>query len=125
MRFAFYVIFSFYITGFVYPIAAHWWLGNGWLTTQLGYVDFGWLELAGGVPILQRRITAVPANTNLGGAGPLHVMGSVVGIMCSAILGPRQGVFTERGAYIPIRSNPSSTVFGSLLLMCVGVGGDA
>jgi len=62
-----YMFFALLITGFVYPVAAAWIWGGGWLKV-LGFRDFA-------------------------GAGVVHLLGGVCGMVGTIILGPRLGVF--------------------------------
>jgi len=61
------MFFALLITGFVYPVAAAWIWGGGWLKV-LGFRDFA-------------------------GAGVVHLLGGVCGMVGTIILGPRLGVF--------------------------------
>lgn len=61
------MFFALLITGFVYPVAAAWIWGGGWLYV-LGFRDFA-------------------------GAGVVHLLGGVCGMVGTIILGPRLGVF--------------------------------
>lgn len=61
------MFFALLITGLVYPVAAAWTWGGGWLQV-LGFRDFA-------------------------GAGVVHLLGGVCGIVGTIILGPRLGVF--------------------------------
>lgn len=62
-----YVVFSAYMTGFVYPVIVAWTWGNGWLQ-QLGFKDFA-------------------------GSGIVHLTGGISGLVGSLIVGPRIGKF--------------------------------
>jgi len=62
-----YLLFSLYMTGFVYPVVCCWTWGAGWLT-EIGYVDFA-------------------------GSGVVHLTGGVAGFMGAWIMGPRLGMF--------------------------------
>ncbi len=62
-----YMFFALLITGFIYPVAAAWIWGGGWLQV-LGFRDFA-------------------------GAGVVHLLGGVCGMVGTIILGPRLGVF--------------------------------
>ncbi len=66
MKFSSYIIYSFTITAFIYPIAGHWIWGGGWLSTlNIPMIDFagstvvhsvgGWAALAGAI-VLGPRI---------------------------------------------------------------------
>jgi Amt family ammonium transporter len=60
-----YIVFSVFITGFIYPIAISWSWGQGWLY-ELGYLDFA-------------------------GSGNIHMLGGLCGLIGTILLGPRLG----------------------------------
>lgn len=62
-----YLLFSFAMTGFCYPLVACWTWGGGWLAA-LGYSDFA-------------------------GSGVVHLTGGCAGFIGTAIMGPRLGYF--------------------------------
>lgn len=62
-----YLLFSFFMTGFIYPIVVAWTWGAGWLY-EMGYLDFA-------------------------GSGVVHLTGGVAGLAGAAICGPRLGRF--------------------------------
>mgnify|MGYP002716452777 FL=1 len=73
-----------YISGLIYPIAAHWvWAPSGWLL-NLGYYDFA-------------------------GSGPVHLLGGACAGVAAALLGPRIGRF--EGENMPGHSIPVSDYF--------------
>ncbi len=91
MRFIAYVWMSFLQTTFVYPFVAHWvWSPDGWLH-KLGVVD-------------------------LAGQNAVHTLGGVMGLAATKYLGPRSGVFTSSGRYLPVRASPLNAAFGALIL---------
>eukprot|EP01094_Clydonella_sp_ATCC50884_P013296 TRINITY_DN23586_c0_g1_i1.p1 TRINITY_DN23586_c0_g1~~TRINITY_DN23586_c0_g1_i1.p1 ORF type:complete len:451 (+),score=111.72 TRINITY_DN23586_c0_g1_i1:171-1523(+) len=62
-----YFLYSLLITGFIYPVVAHWtFSGQGWLTLQLNYADFA-------------------------GSGVVHITGGIAGLIGTIFLGPRIG----------------------------------
>lgn len=67
-----YVVFSFLLAMYIYPIAAHWaWVPGGWLY-ELGYLDFA-------------------------GSSVVHVLGGVCALAGAWACGPRVGRFGEAG----------------------------
>ena len=64
-----YLIYSFIMTAFVYPVLAGWVWGKGWMHS-LGYLDFG-------------------------GSSVVHMTGGVAGLVGTIILGPRIGYFVD------------------------------
>mmetsp|Transcript_43204 Transcript_43204/g.101599 ORF Transcript_43204/g.101599 Transcript_43204/m.101599 type:complete len:579 (+) Transcript_43204:61-1797(+) len=100
MNFTAYVIFTVCMTGFIYPIVAHWtWSEAGWLAggsnssvTDLGYFDFA-------------------------GSGVVHMSGGIGALIGAIVVGPRLGRFTagcEEESFAP-HSLPL-IVFGTLIL---------
>ena len=65
-----YMMFTLVMSGAIYPIAASWCLGGGWLN-EIGFIDAA-------------------------GAGYIHMIGGVSGLVGTYILGPRFGVFNTR-----------------------------
>lgn len=76
-RFKAYLLYSFVISAFVYPIEAHWIWGGGWLSTfEIGTAQ-GFLDCAGG--------TAV------------HMTGGISAFIGAWLLGPRIGKYDRNG----------------------------
>jgi Amt family ammonium transporter len=67
-KFLSYCVYSAIISGFIYPIEAHWIWGGGWLS-QLGFHDFA-------------------------GSCAIHMVGGISALIGAKILGPRIGKFT-------------------------------
>lgn len=75
-----YLVYSCFLTGFVYPIVTHWaWDGNGWLASGIEY-DSGAI-----------------AYQDFAGSGVVHALGGTVALVGAAIVGPRLGRFSEDG----------------------------
>ncbi len=76
------MFFALLMTGFIYPVAAAWVWGGGWLKV-LGFKDFA-------------------------GAGVVHLLGGTCGMVGTVILGPRLGVFNNSGdPNMQVQSIPS------------------
>ncbi len=70
VKFTSYLIYTPFITGFIYPIVTHWvWSSNGWLA-ELGYFDFA-------------------------GSGVVHMLGGTCALAGVIVLGPRLGRFVD------------------------------
>lgn len=65
-----YHVYSIMLTGFIYPVIAHWVWGGGWLSNVFGV---GVWDLAGD--------------------GPVHMVGGLAGLAGAIVLGPRIGRF--------------------------------
>lgn len=91
-KFASYMIYSFMITAFVYPVVVHWTWGGGWLY-QFGYHDFA-------------------------GSGIVHMTGGIAALVGAKILGPRIGKYAADGTAraIPGHSIPFA-VIGTMILL--------
>ncbi|XP_002736982.1 putative ammonium transporter 3 [Saccoglossus kowalevskii] len=84
-----YILFSFLNT-FIYCVPAHWlWADNGWLK-GLGVVD-------------------------VAGAGGIHLIGGVTGLMATLMLKPRSGRF-EESKELTAMGSPTNALFGMFML---------
>ncbi|ESQ37202.1 hypothetical protein EUTSA_v10002502mg [Eutrema salsugineum] len=101
-HFVAYLIYSSFLTGFVYPVVAHWfWSVNGWASPfrsadrlfGTGAIDFA-------------------------GSGVVHMVGGLAGLWSALIEGPRIGRFEEGGRRaIALRGHSASlVVLGTFLL---------
>ena len=75
-KFRGYLIYSVFITGFIYPVVSHWVWGGGWLY-ELGVSDNGFLDFAG--------------------SSVVHSVGAWAGLMGALIVGPRIGKYLPDG----------------------------
>lgn len=85
-KFASYLIFSFVITLFIYPVVGHWVWGGGWLS-ELGFHDFA-------------------------GSTVVHSVGGWSALVGAYILGPRIGKYNEDGSANKV--NGHSLTLGAL-----------
>ncbi|MFH1645697.1 MAG: ammonium transporter [Candidatus Omnitrophota bacterium] len=72
MKFQAYLIYSFIISAFIYPIIGHWVWGGGWLS-NLGFADFA-------------------------GSTVVHAVGGFAALIGTMILGPRLGKYNRDGS---------------------------
>ncbi len=75
LKFSAYLIYSFIVSLFVYPVYAHWVWGGGWLSKLpfgMGHLDFA-------------------------GSGVVHAVGGMFGLAGAIVLGPRFGKFNKNG----------------------------
>lgn len=70
-KFSSYLIYSVFISAFIYPVVGHWIWGGGWLS-KLGMVDFA-------------------------GSTVVHSVGGWAGLMGAIVLGPRIGKYLDNG----------------------------
>lgn len=100
-QFSAYLIFSCFLSGFVYPVVVHWvWSSSGWLNpSSTSFLLFG----SGAI--------------DFAGSGVVHLVGGIAGLWGSFIEGPRVGRFDAFGKAIPIRGhNATLVVLGTFLL---------
>lgn len=99
-QFSAYLIFSCFLSGFVYPVVAHWvWSDTGWLSPNSSNLLLG----SGAI--------------DFAGSGVVHLVGGVAGLWGAFIEGPRVGRFDAFGKPIPIRGhNATLVVLGTFLL---------
>jgi Amt family ammonium transporter len=86
VKFKSYLIYTPFITGFIYPIVTHWVWGGGWLA-ELGFFDFA-------------------------GSGVVHLLGGMAALAGVLVVGPRRGRFTKDGKPRPIPGH--SVTLGAL-----------
>ncbi|PIA32185.1 hypothetical protein AQUCO_04500053v1 [Aquilegia coerulea] len=100
-QFSAYLVFSFFLTGFVYPIVAHWvWSSNGWLTASSSS------ELLFGSGAI-----------DFAGSGVVHLVGGIAGLWGAFVEGPRVGRFDAFGKPVRMRGhNATLVVLGTFLL---------
>ncbi|CAI9754526.1 unnamed protein product [Fraxinus pennsylvanica] len=91
-QFVAYLIYSSFLTGFVYPIVSHWfWSSDGWasasksdnLLFRSGVIDFA-------------------------GSGVVHMVGGIAGFWGALIEGPRLGRFDRSGRSVALRGHSAS-----------------
>jgi Amt family ammonium transporter len=71
MKFVAYLIYSFLISAFIYPIVGHWIWGGGWLS-KMGFADFA-------------------------GSTVVHTVGGVAALVGTSMLKPREGKYAVNG----------------------------
>lgn len=99
-QFSAYLVFSFFLTGFVYPVVVHWvWSSSGWLSPSSSSLLFG----SGAI--------------DFAGSGVVHLVGGMAGLWGSLIEGPRVGRFDAYGKPMAMRGhNATLVVLGTFLL---------
>jgi ammonium transporter, Amt family len=124
-KFQAYLIFSFFITLFIYPISGHWLWGGGWLN-NLGFIDFAgstlvhsvgaWVGLAGAITIgprlgkyLKGKAVAIPGhNLTLGALGVFILWFGWFGFNAGSQLGAAGSENTLAIAHIALVTNLSA-----------------
>ncbi|MBA0577602.1 hypothetical protein Golob_000087, partial [Gossypium lobatum] len=100
-QFVSYLIYSSFLTGFVYPVVSHWfWATDGW-ASALRTDDF----LFGSGVI------------DFAGSGVVHLVGGVAGLWGALIEGPRIGRFDHSGRSVALRGHSATlVVIGTFML---------
>lgn len=101
-QFISYVMYSSFLTGFVYPITAHWfWSGDGWASPAR---NDGNLLFGSGV-------------IDFAGSGVVHMVGGIAGLWGALIEGPRIGRFDHEEKPVAMKGhNGTLVVLGTFLL---------
>ncbi|CAE5970519.1 unnamed protein product [Arabidopsis arenosa] len=101
-QFVAYLIYSSFLTGFVYPIVSHWfWSPDGWASPFRSADD---------------RLFSTGA-IDFAGSGVVHMVGGIAGLWGALIEGPRRGRFEKGGRAIALRGHSASlVVLGTFLL---------
>ncbi|EDO33264.1 predicted protein [Nematostella vectensis] len=100
-----YLIYSIFLTGFIYPVVSHWgWHDNGWLKKGVYYTD--------------GNITQHVYYQDFAGSGIVHVLGGTCALVGAAIVGPRIGRFVNGDPVtIPGHTVPMTALGGFILFM--------
>ncbi|XAR62710.1 hypothetical protein NMG60_11017567 [Bertholletia excelsa] len=99
-QFVAYLIYSSFLTGFVYPVVSHWfWSSDGWASASNPDLLFG----SGAI--------------DFAGSGVVHIVGGIAGLCGALIEGPRIGRFDHSGRAVALRGHSASlVVLGTFLL---------
>lgn len=99
-QFVSYLIYSSFLTGFVYPIVSHWfWSADGWASPAGSDLLFG-----SGV-------------IDFAGSGVVHMVGGIAGFWGAFIEGPRMGRFDHAGRGVSMRGHSGTlVVLGTFML---------
>lgn len=99
-----YVVYSMFLTSFVYPVVAHWeWSPAGWLCPYRA-------ESAG------KKLFNV-GMVDFAGCGAIHMVGGLSGIVGAHFVGPRIGRYNSDGTANPMPGhNTPFAALGTLML---------
>ncbi|CAN1233919.1 Ammonium transporter 1 member 2 [Linum perenne] len=102
-QFVAYLVYSTFLTGFVYPIVSHWvWSSDGWASATRSNND----DLLFGSGAI-----------DFAGSGVVHMVGGIAGLWGALIEGPRIGRFDQSGRSVALRGHSASlVVLGTFLL---------
>nr|GMD03387.1 ammonium transporter 1 member 1 [Ipomoea batatas]GME13001.1 ammonium transporter 1 member 1 [Ipomoea batatas] len=100
-QFVAYLIYSAFLTGFVYPVVSHWfWSGDGWAS-----------------PFKASNLLFGSGVIDFAGSGVVHMVGGIAGLYGALIEGPRIGRFDHTGRAVALRGHSASlVVLGTFLL---------
>ncbi|WVY96303.1 hypothetical protein V8G54_028454 [Vigna mungo] len=100
-QFVAYLIYSSFLTGFVYPVVSHWfWSPDGWASA-----------------IKQSDLLLSTGVIDFAGSGVVHMVGGVAGLWGALIEGPRIGRFDHAGRAVALRGHSASlVVLGTFML---------
>ncbi|XP_019180128.1 PREDICTED: ammonium transporter 1 member 1-like [Ipomoea nil] len=100
-QFVAYLIYSAFLTGFVYPVVSHWfWSGDGWAS-----------------PIKASNLLFGSGVIDFAGSGVVHMVGGIAGLYGALIEGPRIGRFDQSGRAVALRGHSASlVVLGTFML---------
>ncbi|KAJ0702401.1 putative ammonium transporter, ammonium/urea transporter [Helianthus annuus] len=103
-QFVAYLIYSSFLTGFVYPIVSHWvWSADGWASASRDIKSGSLLFDSGAI--------------DFAGSGVVHMVGGIAGLWGALIEGPRIGRFDRSGRSVALRGHSGSlVVLGTFLL---------
>lgn len=94
IKFGSFMIFSFLIVAFMYPVTGHWIWGGGWLSTKL-FHDFA-------------------------GSAVVHSVGGWAGLVGILLLGPRIGKYNSEGKVNPIPGHSMALASIGCLILWLG-----
>ncbi|EOD35228.1 putative ammonium transporter, partial [Emiliania huxleyi CCMP1516] len=101
-QFAGYLIYSFFVTAFIYAVPLHWlWADAGWLCAWGDNAAFGYGMI------------------DFAGSGIVHMLGGAAGLVGSYVVGPRAGRFTDKG---PVQIEGHSIALTTLGVYCLWFG---
>ena len=83
-QFKSYLIYTVFISAFIYPISGHWIWGGGWLS-KLGFHDFA-------------------------GSTVVHSVGGWAALMGAIVLGPRTGKYVKVGGKVNVKAFPGHNI---------------
>ncbi|EFJ40314.1 hypothetical protein VOLCADRAFT_69712 [Volvox carteri f. nagariensis] len=100
-----YLLYSFFLSSFVYPVVVHWvWGANGWLSV--------YNTSDGGYPSIL-KVGAI----DFAGSGVVHMTGGFASLMGAWIIGPRVGRFGADGTVNEMKGHSATlVVMGTFLL---------
>jgi Amt family ammonium transporter len=97
VKFISFIVFSFILVAFIYPITGHWIWGGGWLAS---FTDTGFWDFAGSTVV--------------------HSVGGWCALVGAIVLGPRIGKYSKEGAVQPMPGHSMTSVMLGVLILWFG-----
>ena len=115
-QFGAYIIYSTFITGFIYPVVTHWtWSGTGWLQNQLLESMHRHAYDADGKFFYD---TSAPVGfVDFAGSAIVHCTGGIAAFMGAWVIGPRIGRFDKNDNIIAGHSTPFAALGAFILFL--------
>lgn len=98
-----YLLYSVFITAFIYPVVVHW-----------GWSDFGWLSAFASDPI------GTNGYIDFAGSGIVHMVGGFAGLMGAIFVGARMGKYGPNGSINPIPGHSISLAALGVFILWFG-----
>eukprot|EP00961_Rhodomonas_salina_P244059 3297839-Rhodomonas_salina.2 len=108
-KFHAYLIFTVFMTTIIYPVAVHWIWGHGFLSA--------WGANPDGEGVPRPLLTGTERSNGVldfAGAGAVHIVGGISGLVGAIMVGPRQNRFN------PITGQPNDMDHANSTLLCLG-----
>ncbi|KAL4427117.1 hypothetical protein ABPG77_001121 [Micractinium sp. CCAP 211/92] len=109
-QFRAYLIYTCFISSFIYPVVAHWlWSESGWLSPKR-IPDCN-------VRAYQPLFAGTMGTMDFAGSGVVHMVGGGAALVGAIMLGPRLGRFNEDGTLVQFsNASPANMALGTFIL---------
>ena len=117
-----YLVYTTVITGFIYPVIAHWmWSADGFLSPFAGGYWSGGGPAANGAGGEWTSYFPLGGGAiDFAGSGVVHMTGGVAALVGAAIVGPRVGRFDEKKKPLPMAGHSSTLVVTGTFMLWLG-----
>ena len=117
-----YLVYTTVITGFIYPVIAHWmWSADGFLSPFAGtYWSGGGPASNGAGGVWTSYFPLGGGAIDFAGSGVVHMTGGVAALVGAAIVGPRVGRFDEKKKPLPMAGHSSTLVVTGTFMLWLG-----
>jgi len=108
-RFVGYLVYTFFLTGFIYPVVVHWvWSSQGWLSA---FFD---------VSLTPNQTNLYKGMIDFAGSGVVHTTGGMAAFWGAFFLGPRIGRFDADGNVMELPGHSASLAALGVLILWFG-----